>query len=29
MTKAILAVALSAAVLTGCMSDKEYQLRKR
>ena len=29
MTKAILAAALSAAVLTGCMSDKEYQLRKR
>ena len=29
MTKAILAAALSAAVLTGCMSDREYQLRKR
>lgn len=29
MTKAILAAALSAAILTGCMSDREYQLRKR
>ena len=29
MKKAILAAALSAAVLTGCMSDREYQLRKR
>ena len=28
MTKAIMAV-LAAAVLTGCMSDREYQLRKR
>ena len=28
MTKAIMA-ALAAAVLTGCMSDREYQLRKR
>ena len=28
MTKAIMA-ALAAAMLTGCMSDREYQLRKR